>query len=333
MSTFLRLRPEGLYCEPGRFYIDPWRGVERALVTHGHSDHARPGSKRYLTATPGTSIVAERVDGPVDGLPYGERRRIGDVDVSFHPAGHLFGSAQIRMDYRGEVCVVTGDYKRGADTTCQAFEPVRCHTLVTECTFGLPIYRWPSTERVREELHTWWAENLAAGRNSVVYAYSLGKAQRVLALCDPPQGPMLVHGAVDRFVQRYRELGVVLPPTEYASVEAANTHKGGALIIAPPSAAGSTWLKKFKPCSTAFASGWMLVRGVRRRRAADRGFVLSDHIDWPDLLRTIEESGAETVWATHGFTETLVAYLREQGKASEILETRFTPNLEDGEEA
>ena len=322
---------KGLYCPAGDFYIDPWRPVERAVITHAHADHARPGSKRYLCATPGKAVLAHRMQqgAAIDTLDYGERRTLGDTTVSLHPAGHLLGSAQVRLEINGHVTVVTGDYKTDPDPMCEGFEVVPCHEFITECTFGLPIYRWQDTSMVFEQINQWWRQSAEQGRNAVVFVYALGKAQRVLAGLDASIGPILLHGAVDGMTRVYRDSGVNMPPTEYASPEACKRHKGRALVLAPPSANGSPWMKKLRPCSTAMASGWMAVRGKRRFRAADRGFVLSDHADWPGLIHTIRATGATRVGCAHGSTDALARYLAEQGLDSYELATRFTADDDD----
>jgi putative mRNA 3-end processing factor len=309
----LEVTPDGVHCAVGGFHVDPWRPVDRAVVTHAHSDHARPGSGAYLSAAAGLGPLTLRLgaDATIEGVPWGEAREIGGVRVSFHPAGHILGSAQVRVEHRGEVWVVTGDYKRASDPTTTPFEPVRCHTLITESTFGLPVYRWPDPRAEFERIARWWDTNRAAGRTSILYGYALGKAQRLLAGLPRDRGPILVHGAVARLNEVYREAGVDLPDTLPADLENARAHRGQALVVAPPSAGGTGWLRKFGATSSAFASGWMRIRGTRRRRAADRGFVISDHADWDGLLRTVRETGAERVGVTHGYRATLVRYLTE----------------------
>ncbi len=332
--TLITLTSKGLYCPRGDFYIDPWRPVERAIITHAHADHARPGSKRYLTSATGANVLRERVqkDAAIDGRPFGEPVHLGEVIVSLHPAGHLLGSAQVRLEHRGEVWVVTGDYKVHDDPTCETFEPLQCETLITESTFGLPIYRWPDERTVFEEIHEWWRANQEAHRTSVIYAYALGKAQRVIAGLDPEVGPILTHGAVSRFVGVYRNAGVELPPTEHVTAENAKASRGRALVIAPPSAAGTPWLRKFAAISDAFVSGWMQLRGARRRRNVDRGFVLSDHADWPGLLRTIEGANATHIGVMHGYTDVLSRWLTERGYETSIWATRFQGEGDDGAE-
>ena len=330
-DPLLTLTERGLYCPPGDFFIDPWRPVARAVVTHAHADHLRWGSDRYLVSRAGETVARARLGpGPVvDTAAYGEVIRHNGVSVSLHPAGHILGSAQVRVEREGEVWVVSGDYKvGGADPTCAAFEPVRCHGFVTESTFGLPIYRWPAADELFAGVNAWWRANREAGKASVVYCYALGKAQRVLAGIDPTIGPVYTHGAVERLTEAYRAAGVDLPPTVYAGVFDAAGKKtrrqwAGSLILAPPSAHGSAWVRKFAPFSAAITSGWMTIRGTCRRKAVDRGFPLSDHADWPGLLTAIKETGAERVWVTHGYTAVLVRWLREHGMSAEAVETRF----------
>ncbi len=319
-------RPEGLYCPPGDFYIDPWRPVERAVITHAHGDHARTGNQRYLAAAPGEGILRSRLgqDINLQTLPYGERLNHHGVTLSFHPAGHVLGSAQVRLEYGGEVWVASGDYKVEADGTCTPFEPVACHTFITESTFGLPIYRWQPQSEIFAGIDDWWRANAAAGRASVLFAYSFGKAQRILHGIDASIGPILVHGAVEPLNQVYRAGGVRIPETLYAGDIAKNDPLlRQALIIAPPSASNSTWMRRFGEYSDAFASGWMLLRGTRRRRGVDRGFVLSDHADWPGLLWAVEQTGAERVMVTHGQVNVLVRHLREQGLDARGFETEY----------
>ena len=320
----LKITGQGLYCEAGGFYVDPWRGVERALITHAHSDHARAGSQSYLCVEECAGLLRERL-GPVNvaSVRYGEVTEINGVRVSFHPAGHVLGSAQIRLEHRGEVWVASGDYKTHADPTCATFEPVRCHTFITESTFGLPVYRWPQPVEVFAEVNAWWRENQQEGRTSVLFGYSLGKAQRLLASVDPSIGPIFVHGAVRSLLRHYERAGVVLPPVEQATKEKVRAAEGRGLVIAPPAADNSTWLHNLGESSTAMASGWMLLRGTRRWRAADRGFALSDHADWEGLVSSIRATGAERVLVTHGYTAQLTRWLNENGWQAEAIRTKF----------
>lgn len=316
---------KGLYCAAGGFYIDPWQPVEKALVTHAHADHARPGSAAYLCAAPGLGLLKRRLpDATIEAIPYGERRAIGDVHVSLHPAGHILGSAQVRVEHRGEVWVVSGDYKRADDPTCAAFEPVACHTLITEATFALPVYTWDPAADVVNEIVAWWSENRVEGRASVLFCYVLGKAQRILALLRGRiDAPVRLHGAMEAATEAYREAGVEMAAAERIGEQERGKALAGALVLAPLSARGTTWMRRLPHPSTAFASGLMRVRGVRRQRAFDRGFVLSDHADWPALLATIEETGATKVLATHGWSDALARYLAERGRETGTLRTAY----------
>lgn len=326
MNALLTLSDAGLYCPAGDFYIDPWVAVDQALLTHAHGDHAYPGSRRYLAAAPGLGLLKRRLgeQAPIETLVYGESRRIGEALVSFHPAGHILGSSQIRIEAEGQVWIFSGDYKRDLDPTCPAFEPVACDVFITEATFGLPIYRWDPTEKVIGEILRWWEGNVRARRASVLYAYSLGKAQRLLAeLARFSDRMVYVHGAVESMVQAYREAGVKMAATEKVGESQRGRSFAGELILAPPSAFGSRWMKRVAPASTAFASGWMRLRGTRRRRGFDRGFAMSDHADWPSLLRTVRESGAKKILVTHGSGDALVRYLQESGLEASMLKTKF----------
>ena len=321
----LRVTDRGLYCEAGDFFIDPWLPVDAAVITHAHGDHARWGCRRYLGSREGERVMRTRLgaDASIRAAEFGEEVVINGVRVSLHPAGHILGSAQVRVEHRGEVWVVSGDYKTEPDPTCTPFEPVRCHTFVTESTFGLPIYRWTPQGEVFAAMNAWWRANQEAGKASVLFGYALGKAQRLLAGVDPSIGPIYAHGAVERLNRDYRDTGVPLPPTEYAGAMPRGHDWSRALVVAPPSAHGTPWLRKFGAVSTAFASGWMRVRGQRRRRSVDRGFVLSDHVDWPSLLAAVAATGAQRVWVTHGYREPVVRWLREHGLEAQAVASRW----------
>lgn len=333
-SPLLQTDDRGLYCAAGDFHIDPWKPVPRAVVTHAHADHARPGSQAYLAATRSERFLRRRIgrDITLQTLDFGASLAIGGVRVSLHPAGHIRGSAQVRVERAGEVWVVTGDCKVRPDPTCSAFEPLACDVLITECTFGLPVYRWPEPAEVAAALNAWWAQNADAGRTSILFAYALGKAQRVLAMLDPSIGPIYTHGAVEQMTDCYREAGVDLPPTTYATGKDPSHDYRGGIVIAPTSAGRSNWIRRFSRPSTGFASGWMMVRGTRRRRAGDRGFVLSDHIDWPALMHIVEQSGASRVLLTHGDTTTVTRWLTAQGIEAQDLETPFARQADDAAE-
>ena len=333
MADLLLASEAGLYCPVGDFYIDPWLPVERAVLTHAHSDHCRPGCGSYLVARPGLAVFRTRLGQAADlqALEYGQVVERHGVRISLHPAGHILGSAQVRLEHRGQVVVVSGDYKRGADRTCAPFEPLRCHHFVSESTFGLPIYQWPEQESTFEQINNWWRESRSAGKVCLLFAYALGKAQRLLAGLDPSIGPIYLHGAVHRLTEDYRASGVPLPPTQPASVVAKGTRLAGAMVLAPPSAHGSAWARKFGPATTALASGWMTIRGTRRRKAVDRGFVLSDHADWPGLLQAIRATQAERIWVTHGYVHVMVRYLQSLGLQAQAIATRFEGERPDEE--
>lgn len=339
MPDLVTRRPQGLYCEPGDFFIDPWRPVDRAVITHAHADHCRPGHGSYLAHHDGLGLMRARLgeSAALEGLAYGEHRRIGDVTLSLHPAGHVLGSAQVRIECRGEVWVVAGDYfVSGAgdcNTTCAPFEPVRCDVFVTESTFGLPIYRWAPQTEVLADMRAWWADCAAQGRHALLMGYSLGKAQRLvagLATQDAP-GPVLVHAAVARLNAAYREAGIALPDVPTVAPDTDFKTLRGALVIAPPSVQGSRFAKSLGPHSDAFASGWMRLRGARRRRGVDRGFVFSDHADWPGLLSAIRATGAQRVIVTHGDEGALVRYLTELGLQAEAFVTEYGDEAQGAE--
>jgi putative mRNA 3-end processing factor len=323
----------GLYCPGGDFYIDPWQGVPRAVITHAHGDHARPGSAHYLCTPETRPLLLRRFGGEasIERLPYGRTLTLKDVRLSLHPAGHVRGSAQVRIEGPAGVWVVSGDYKRALDPTCAAFEPVACDTFITESTFGLPIYRWDPTEHVIADLLAWRDANSAEGRTSVLFCYTIGKAQRVLAELHPvTDTPAYVHGMMLGMIDVYREAGVEMLPVRpvierTARGRAASTQSSpiGQLVLAPLSARGTPWMRRLGDVSDAFASGLMRVRGVRRQRAFDRGFVLSDHADWPALLETIKETGASRVLATHGHAEPFARHVASLGLESGTLRTAW----------
>ncbi len=333
-NAVLRFSDKGFYCEAGDFYIDPWRPVDRALVTHGHSDHARPGMGAYLATHQALPVLRMRLgDITAEGIAYGEKRRIGDATVSFHPAGHVPGSAQIRIDVAGEVWVVSGDYKLEDDGVSEPFQPVACHSCISECTFGLPVFRWRPQAETAASIAAWWAENAAAGRVSMLGGYSLGKAQRLLAMLDPDQGPILTHAAIATTTDILRDQGYPLPQTTRITPEIDRKSAAGALILCPPGLLGSPWARRFGPGSEAFASGWMQLRGLRRRRGMDRGFVISDHADWPGLISAITATGAETIYLTHGYTDTFARYLKEAGHNATAIRTEYAGEAADEGEA
>lgn len=316
-------RPQGLYCPPGDFYIDPWRAVDRAIITHAHADHARTGHGHYLASAVGEDVLRTRLGNiELQSLAYGQSIEHNGVQISLHPAGHVLGSAQVRLQWRGQVWVVSGDYKLDADPTCAPFEPVACHTFITESTFGLPVYCWPAVNQTFQEINAWWATNAREQRTSVLYAYSLGKGQRLLAGIDDSIGPIVTHSSLNALNDVYRAAGVRLPVTRALS-DLSDQERQQALVLAPPATAGSRWLRRCGSYADAMASGWMRVRGARRRRGVDRGFVMSDHADWPSLLQAIHATQAERVIVTHGSTAVLIRWLQGQGLQAQAFETDY----------
>ncbi len=309
-GAVLTFTDRGIYCPAGDFHIDPARPVDRAIVTHGHSDHARPGHGAYLASRQALPVIRQRLGNiSAEGLAFGETRRIGEATVSFHPAGHVPGSAQVRVEVGGEVWVVSGDYKTEADGFCEAWDPVACHAFVSECTFGLPLFRWAPQAEVVAEIAAWWQLTAAEGRVAVIGAYGFGKAQRLLAAL-PALGPILTHPAVERPTEVLRAQGYRLPATLPA---VPGSVPKGALVVAPPQALGSEWAEALGPRAEAIASGWMALRKLRRQRGPGTGFVLSDHADWPGLNHAIRATGAARVFVMHGFTQPFCRWLTDQG--------------------
>lgn len=309
----LRFDDKGIYCEQAGIYIDPWKPVDKALITHAHSDHARAGNKAYLCHHDSVAILRLRLgaDINVEGIGYGEPVYINGVTISFHPAGHIIGSAQIRLEYRGEIWVVSGDYKLQHDGVSVPYEPLRCHHFITESTFGLPVYKFPSPETVHADINQWWEKNAAEGKNSVIIGYALGKAQRIIHHLDENIGRIYTHGAVDNINRTLMENGISLKETIRVTPDLTKKDFKGDIIVAPPSAVGSPWLNRFAPFSLGVCSGWMQLRGARRRRSADRGFILSDHCDWAQLNEAVKLSGATHVYVTHGYKTSYAKWLRE----------------------
>ena len=317
---------QGLYCPDGDFHIDPWGPVPRALITHAHGDHARFGSSAYLCSDHSAPLLRRRFgsEPTIESIAYGRPLTLGTTRVSFHPAGHVLGSAQIRVEGADGVWVVSGDYKIAPDPTCAPFEPVACDTFITESTFALPIYRWDPAEIVIAEMLSWWASNRERELTSIVFCYTIGKAQRLLAeLARVTDRPVLVHGMMVPMIEVYRSAGIAMVATQTLIDRPRGTSLAGELVLAPLSARGTPWMRRLGDISDAFVSGLMRVRGVRRQRAYDRGFVLSDHADWPGLLDSIAQTGAGRVIATHGHAEPLARYLREQGRDSSVMRTAW----------
>lgn len=322
-TPLLAFNANGIYCAAADVYLDPWRKVDRAIISHGHADHSRWGNKKYITHHHNIPIMKHRLgEIDVEGKAYGESFTINTVKFSLHPAGHVIGSSQIRVEHKGEVWVFTGDYKDEADGVCMPFEAVKCHTFITECTFGLPAFKWKPQAEVMQDINQWWAENKAEGRTSVLFGYSLGKAQRLLKHLNPEIGKIYTHGAIENITEVLRPL-VEFPETTRVTRDTTKKELNGNLVLAPPSAHGGTWIRKMVPYATASASGWMTFRGARRRRAIDKGFVMSDHCDWDGLLNSVKATGCEKVICTHGYTTIFSKYLRELGYDARTQETQY----------
>lgn len=323
MERLLRFTNKGIYCQQGDFYIDPWKPVERALITHAHSDHARWGSRHYLAHRQSSAILKLRLGADINlqTINFNEAIFINGVKISFHPAGHIIGSAQIRVEYNGEVWVFSGDYKTENDGISGAFEPVKCHTFITESTFGLPVYQWQNQQQLFDGINAWWAKNKTAGKNSILFCYSLGKAQRVLQYLNKEIGQIYAHAAVYNTQKALIDAGEDLYPVEHWTH--AKSKEQGIMIVAPPSAQDTPWVKRFTPIVTGVCSGWMLVRGAQRRRNADAGFALSDHAGWQGLLQAVKATGAQKVFVTHGYQSTFARYLNEIGIEAEEVKTEY----------
>ena len=322
-TPLLAFNDKGIYCAQADVYLDPWRPVDKAIISHGHADHSRWGHKKYITHHSNIPIIKHRLgEINVSGKDWNETFSINNVKFSFHPAGHIIGSAQIRVEYKGEVWVFTGDYKTEDDGVAKPYEPVKCHTFITECTFGLPAFKWQPQEEVFAEINNWWQQNQSEGRTSVIFGYSLGKAQRLLKYLDTSIGKIYTHGAIENMTEVLRPQ-LEMPETTRITRDVKKEEIKGNIVVAPPSAHGTPWIKKMVPYVTASASGWMTFRGARRRRAIDRGFVLSDHCDWQGLLSSIKETGAEKVICTHGYTDIFSKYLREIGYDARTEQTQY----------
>ncbi|MBC8769974.1 ligase-associated DNA damage response exonuclease [Arenibacter sp. BSSL-BM3] len=328
-TPLLIFNENGIYCKEANVYLDPWHPVDRAIITHGHADHSRWGNKEYITHTTNVPIIKHRLgEIVVHGKEYNEKFVVNNVTFSLHPAGHIIGSSQVRVEHKGEVWVFTGDYKIENDGVATPYEPVKCHTFITECTFGIPPFKWVPQEQVFKNINQWWANNREEGKTSVLFGYSLGKAQRLLKYLDTSIGKIYTHGAIENMTEVLRPQ-VLFPPTTLITRDTKKKELIGNIVLAPPSAHGSTWIRKMVPFVTASASGWMAFRGARRRRAIDKGFVLSDHCDWEGLLKAIESTGAEKIIATHGYTEIFSRYLRDQGYDARTEQTQFEGEMNE----
>ncbi len=322
-APLLAFNDKGIFCSRADVYLDPWKPVKNAIITHGHSDHARYGHQNYITHHLNVPIIRHRLgEISVTGKDWNETFTVNGVKFSFHPAGHIIGSAQVRVEYQGEIWVFTGDYKVEDDGLSTPYEVVKCHTFITECTFGLPAFKWLPQSEVMTDINQWWAENRADRKTSVIFGYTLGKAQRILKHLDPSIGPIYTHGAVENMTRILRNM-VDFPETILVTRETPKEDLIGSIVIAPPSAHGTPWIRKMTPFVTATASGWMAFRGARARRAVDKGFVLSDHCDWQALLESIKATGAEKVISTHGYSDIFSRYLRELGYDARTEQTQY----------
>jgi putative mRNA 3-end processing factor len=315
---------KGIYCKQGDFYIDPWRPVDLAVTTHGHADHVKWGNKAYLCHDLTRPILNQRL-GPdlnIETLPYNREITIHGVKISLFPAGHVIGSAQVRLEYKGEICVVSGDYKTEYDGISTQFEPVKCHTFVSESTFGLPIYKWQPQEVIFSQIKDWISDNHDRNKTSVLVAYSLGKAQRLIKGLSG-YTDIYVHNSIANLNEGFINAGVDLPETIRISPEIKKEQLQKGIVIVPPALADGRWIKTLQGPATGICSGWMQVRAGRRWRSADAGFALSDHADWPGLLSAIKATGAEKVFVTHGYTATFSKYLNEIGIGAEEVKTQY----------
>ena len=327
----LSTNENGIYCAQGNFYIDPWKPVKHALITHAHADHARWGNQKYLCHIYTEPILRLRLGENlnIQTIDYYKEININGVKVSFHPAGHVIGSAQIRLEYKGEIWVVTGDYKLYDDGISTPYEPVKCHHFITESTFGLPIYQFDSPLKVFKEIEDWWKVNQAQDLNTIVMCYSLGKAQSILNSIDQSIGDIYVHPAVYNINLALEKVGFyfnakpIFQETDKSLIK-------NSLIICPPATDGSAWQKKLGPSKKSFCSGWMQVRGARRRRGVDKGFVFSDHCDFQSLNQAIKNSEAENIYVTHGYEIQFTKWINEGlGLNGQVLHTLFNDNDEE----
>ncbi len=321
--NLLQMTPKGIYCQIADVYLDPHSKVHRAILSHGHGDHIRHGCKFYLCTESALPVIKFRLyntESVFQGVKYGETININGVNFSFHPAGHIIGSAQIRVEYRGEVWLYTGDFKIEDDGLAETFEPVRSHHLIMETTFGLPIFKWKKQESVYREINQWWANNKKNGVTSVISAYALGKAQRLIHGLDTSIGPVICHASVQNIHQIIRSQGIYLPPTHSANKSTDRKLLNGALVIAPPPICEGSWLNRFSPFEVASVSGWMTLQERRIKGKHHRTFVLSDHADWDGLNEIVTLSGAENIYTTHGYVDQFAQHLNRRGYPAKVLE-------------
>ncbi|MEO8772406.1 MAG: ligase-associated DNA damage response exonuclease [Ferruginibacter sp.] len=321
---------KGLFCPQGDFYIDPWKPVNKAVITHAHSDHARPGSNSYLCHHFTKPLLQLRLgDNHYESIDWDEPVYMNGVKVSLHPAGHIIGSAQVRVEYKNEVWVFTGDFKTEDDGLSTPFEPIKCNSFITESTFGLPIYKWKPQQLIFNDMKEWIYTNKLEGKTSAFIAYSLGKSQRILKPLSETGLPIFAHGAVYNVHQTLVNSGWDLPLVRRITPETTKEELKECIVIAPSGAEGSPWIKRFSPYATGICSGWMQVRGNVRRKNADAGFALSDHADWDGLITAVKATGAERVFATHGFQSAFSRVLNEQGIEAAEVKTNYGNDEEE----
>ncbi len=322
--NLLTFTEKGIYCPQGDFYIDPWKPVSRAVITHAHSDHARAGNASYLCHRDTKPLLILRLgDISVQSVEWAEPVYMNGVKLSFHPAGHIIGSSQIRIEYQGTTWVVSGDYKTENDGISGEMEIVPCDVFITESTFGLPIYKWKPQQELFYEIQNWILANRENGINSVLIAYSLGKSQRILKAIEEIAPQIYVHGAIWNVHQALLKAGWQLPEVKRITPEMNRSTFKTDVILAPPSAEQSPWMNRFSPYSVGVCSGWMQVRGHARRRNVDAGFAMSDHADWRGLILVVHACGAKKVFVTHGFQSAFSRYLNETGIEAAEVKTEF----------
>jgi len=320
----VKFTKKGIYCIPGKFYLDPWYPVKYAVISHGHADHARWGNQHYLCQNDSKAILKHRLgkDISIESLGYNQPKNINGVQVRFFPAGHVIGSAQIKLEYKGFVVVFSGDYKTQPDFISTPFEPVKCHEFITESTFGLPIYKWKTEQELQQELQNWVLQNQQNNRTSVFLGYSLGKAQRILKLIEHVD-EVFVNSAIHNLNTAISNSGIDLPKSTVIASDFKKENVQGKIVILPPALLGSKLIKKIPNAATAICSGWMHIRGNRRWKGVDAGFAVSDHADWEGLLQAVKATEAEKVYVTHGSQAVFSKYLNEIGIEAHELKTEF----------
>lgn len=329
---FIKFTKKGIYCIPGKFYLDPWYPVDYAIISHGHADHSRWGNKHYLCHQNSKNILLHRLgkDISIETLNFNQIKTINGVKVSFFPAGHIIGSVQIKLEYKGKVVVFSGDYKTNPDFITTPFEPVKCHEFITESTFGLPIYSWKTEAELQSQLQQWIVNNQKQNKTSVFFGYSLGKAQRIMSLVDGID-EVYVHSAINNLNQAISKSGIVLPKSKLITSDFNKKDIQNKIVVLPPALLGSKLLKKIPNAATAICSGWMQIRGNRRWKGVDAGFAVSDHADWNGLLSAVKATEAEKVYVTHGSQAVFSKYLNEIGIESQEVVTEY--GTEDNEDA